>query len=116
MNENSGLEPGIAFSIYHKWDPAKNRVDYTGGWAVKNIPDNLPEGFVSGSIPASKIYTLSHIGPYGYLGNAWSTLYAMHRAKEFKPKKGIHPFEVYVSDPQEVAEKDLVTDIHFAIA
>jgi len=115
LDANQTVEPGIAFSIYHKWDPAKGRVEYTGGFAVKNMPDSLPEGFVSGSIPATKVYTLSHVGPYGYLGNAWSTLYAMHRAKEFKPKKNIHPFEVYVNDPQEVAEKELVVDIHFAV-
>ncbi len=115
LDQNQDLEPGMAFSIYHKWDPAKNRVDYTGGWAVSKKPDNLPDGFITGEIPATKIYTVSHIGAYMYLGNAWSCLYAMHRAKEFKPKKGIHPFEVYVSDPQQVAENELITDINFAV-
>lgn len=116
LDANSDLEPGMAFSIYHKWDPGKNRVDYTGGWAVTKKPENLPDGFVFSEIPATKIYTVSHIGAYQYLGNAWSTLYAMHRAKEFKPKKGIHPFEVYISDPQEVPENELITDINFAVA
>lgn len=116
LDENADLKKGMAFSIYHKWDPAKNRVDYTGGWAVENLPDTVPDGLMKGSIPATKIYTVSHVGAYQYLGNAWSTLYAMHRAKEFKPKKGIHPFEVYVSDPQQVDEKELITEINFAVA
>ena len=116
LDNNKESEPGLAFSIYHKWDMVKGQVDYTAGWAVKNVPGSLSDGLLSGEIPETKVYTLSHTGPYSYLGNAWSALYAMHRAKEFKPKKGIHPFEVYINDPADTAEKDLVTDINFAVA
>ncbi len=115
LDENADLQRGMAFSVYHKWDPAKNKVEYTGGWAVENLPDSVPDGLIKASIPATKIYTVSHVGSYPYLGNAWSALYAMHRAKEFKPRKRIHPFEVYVSDPQQVDEKDLITEINFAV-
>ncbi len=116
LDANSDIKTGMAFTIYHKWNPAKNRVDYTGAWAVENLPDGVSEEFLTGSIPATKVHTVSHIGAYHHLGNAWSALYAMHRAKEFKPKKGIHPFEVYVSDPQQVEEKELITEINFAVA
>ncbi|MEQ9403627.1 MAG: SRPBCC family protein [Cyclobacteriaceae bacterium] len=115
LDQHEGLTDGIAFSIYHKWDMVKGMVEYTGGCEVKSMPEEIPAGFIKGEIPATKIYTVSHIGPYNYLGNAWSALYAMHRAKEFRHKKDIHPFEVYVSDPQNTSEKELITDIHFAV-
>ena len=116
LDANESLKADFAFSIYHKWDPANNKVIYTGAWGIDRKPDNLPDGFITDEIPSTRIHTVSHMGPYTYLGNAWSALYAMHRAKEFKPNKKLHPFEVYANDPQEVAEKDIVTDIHFPVA
>ncbi len=114
--KDNGLEPsGLAFSIYHKFDMVKERVSYTGGVPLKNIPDNLPAKFMKGSIPATTIYKLRHTGAYKHLGNAWSTMYGMHRAKEIKPIKKIHPFELYVNNPNEVSEKELITDICFAV-
>ncbi|MEP1305451.1 MAG: SRPBCC family protein [Balneola sp.] len=115
MKEHQDVATGQAYTIYHKWDMVKGKANYTGCVGLTSIPDGLPDGFVSGKIPETKIYTLRHIGAYHHLGNAWSTLYNMHRGKEFKPVKGIHPFEHYISNPQETEEKDLITDVIFAI-
>lgn len=112
-NKDNVAGPG--FSIYHKWDVVKGMVEYTAAIQVNVISSDLPEGFISGSIPASKAYVLRHIGRYQHLGNAWSTLYSMHRNKEFKPIKGIHPFEIYLNNPADTPEKELITDIHFAV-
>ena len=112
---NEGSLAGEPFSIYHKWDPVKQRVSYTAGFPVDNLPQNLPAGMITGSIPATETYTLRHIGPYQHLGNAWTTLMMMQRGKEFKPKKGFHPFETYVNSPEEVPASELITDIHFAV-
>jgi DNA gyrase inhibitor GyrI len=109
---NIASEP---FSIYHKWDPVKQRVSYTCGIPLKQVPEQTPTEMIKGSIPAVPTYTLRHIGPHLHLGNAWSTLMAMQRAKEFKPKKGFHPFETYVNASGEVAESELITDIHFGL-
>jgi effector-binding domain-containing protein len=106
---------GDAITIYHKWDLVKNEVSYTACLQVKSITNPVPAGMVSGSIPATKIYTLRHVGRYHHLGNAWSTLYAMHRNKEFKPVKGIHPFEIYLNNPQTTPEEQLITDVNFAV-
>jgi DNA gyrase inhibitor GyrI len=106
---------GAPFTIYHKWDLVKNAVEYTACLSVKSAPHPLPEGMVRGSIPATEIYTLRHVGRYHHLGNAWSTLYAMHRNKEFKPVKNIHPFEIYRNVPGEVPEEQLITDVNFAV-
>lgn len=110
--DNMASEP---FSIYHKWDPVKKSVSYTSGVPLKRIPDQVPAGMVTGTIPATQTYTLRHVGPYLHLGNAWSTLIMMQRSKEFKPKKGFHPFETYVNSPEEVPQAELITDIHFAV-
>ena len=113
--KNPEVEPGMVFSIYHKWDPVKGMVEYTSGISVKKMPDSLPTGLVKGEIPTTKTFSVDHVGAYQYLGNAWSALYNRQRSKVFKPKKGVHPFEVYVNDPQNTPEKELVTSIHFAV-
>ncbi len=113
-----GKEDSIAekpFSIYHKWDMVKNKASYTTGVPVKSIPDDLPENMISGNMPSSKVYTLAHHGPYEHLGNAWSTMYSMHRNKELKLNKKMHPFEVYVTDPGTTSGDDLITEIKFAV-
>ena len=104
-----------SFSIYHKWDMRKQQVTYTSGVPLKDLPDDPPSGMITGKIPASPTYTLRHVGSYLHLGNAWSTLVAMQRAKEFKPKKGFHPFETYQNHPGQVPESKLITDIHFGL-
>ena len=103
------------FSIYHKWDMVRGVVKYTAGIPVKSIPDSMQSGMISGSIPATQVYTLQHVGSYQNLGNAWSTLYMMQRGKEFKSVRGIHPFETYLNMPGEVPDEELMTNIHFAV-
>lgn len=115
FKDQNDMASGVPFSIYHKWDMVRKQVSYTSGVPVNQIPDNLPSGFNTGSIPSGKCYTLEHIGAYRHLGNAWSTIQNMIRNKEFKPLKGVHPFETYNSDPREVSENDLVTGIHFMV-
>jgi effector-binding domain-containing protein/uncharacterized protein YndB with AHSA1/START domain len=114
--KNAHLMAGPGFSIYHTWDVVKNKVVYTSAFPVKEIPGQLPEGFISGSIPAIKVNTIAHTGPYKHLGNAWTTQYMMQRGKEFKYRKGIDPFEVYLNMPNEVPSEQLVTEIHFPVA
>jgi effector-binding domain-containing protein len=40
----------------------------------------------------------------------------MQRNKEFKYRKGIDPFEVYLNMPGEVPNEQLVTEINFPVA
>ncbi len=115
MGENSDLVAGDAFSIYHKWDMVNNKIEYTSGIPVKNLPADLPAEFKVGEIPETKIYTVAHTGPYAHLGNAWATLYNMQQNKTIKVNKKIHPFETYVNKPGEVPDNELVTEIHFAV-
>ncbi|MGB3464515.1 MAG: SRPBCC family protein [Cyclobacteriaceae bacterium] len=106
---------GQEFSIYHKWDFANNKASYTACIPVKQIPDDLPGEVTTGTIPQVQVHTVRHIGPYGHLGNAWSAQYMKVRNKAFKPNKKVAPFEVYVNDPADVSELELVTEVHFPI-
>ncbi len=113
--ENEALVAGKGMTIYHKWDVVKNTVSYTAAIPVKELPNPLPQGFVSGAIPATEAFVLRHIGAYQHLGNAWSTLYSMHRNKEFKHNKKIDPFEIYQNNPSDTAPEALITDIYFPL-
>jgi len=115
MKNQTGLVAGNDFSIYHKWDLVSGKAVYTSGIPVSKIPENLPSDVITGEIPETKVHTISHTGPYGHLGNAWSTQYNMHRNKEFKVNKKVHPFEVYRNRPQDVNANELITDIHFPV-
>ena len=115
LKDKESVVAGKAFSIYHKWDMVNGNVSYTSGVPVNEVPDNLPSGFVVGEIPKTPVYTLKHTGPYAHLGNAWTTLYGMQRAKDFKVNKSIHPFETYENEPGKVPDNELVTEVHFAV-
>ena len=115
MQDHKDLIADYPFSIYHKWDMVNNKVIYTSGVPVKSVPRGLPGGVISGKIPATKVHTVRHTGPYAHLGNAWSTQYNMQRSKAFKVNKGIDPFETYVNNPDEVTENELITEVHFAV-
>ena len=113
--EDQHVKPtGRAFSIYHKWSIGRGSTCYTIGLPVEKIPGWLPEGFVSGNIPAGEVNQIRHIGPYRHLGNAWAAGIAHVRAKKWSSSK-IRPFEVYENDPSEVGSEEVVTTLHFPI-
>ena len=113
--DKQDIVAGPPFSIYHKWDMGKQQCSYTSCVPVTQIPSNLPQGAISGTRPASKTYAVHHLGSYRHIGNAWSSIYARHRAKHFKPNKSIDPVEVYLNSPEDTPENDLQTEIHYAV-
>ncbi|MGJ8680391.1 GyrI-like domain-containing protein, partial [Paraglaciecola sp.] len=115
IQEHPDLKSGQAFSIYHHWDIVKGLVEYTAAIPVSDPQNVVSTGFVLGEIPATKTYTIRHIGPYDYVGNAWSTLYNMQQNKEIKCNKRIHPFEVYLNDPTDTAPDKLITEVNFPL-
>nr|WP_320119636.1 GyrI-like domain-containing protein [uncultured Marinifilum sp.] len=109
--ENEDILTCDWFSIYHKFDFNKNKVVYTSGVGIKSAAENLPAGMFTGTIPATKLHTVRHIGPYELSGNGWSAIMAMERAKEFKQNKKIPPMEFYRNSPMDTDPKDLISDI-----
>ncbi len=106
---------GTPFTVYHKWDVVKKKVTYTSAIPVKEVPTDLAGQFESGEMPELRTFCIAHKGAYKHLGNAWSTGMNMQQNKKFKSSKKQHPFEVYVSDPADTADKELVTEVHFPL-
>lgn len=104
---------GDGFTIYHKWDMVKDQIIYTAAIQIKEVPKNLDSSILKGRIPKTETYQLEHKGPYHHLGNAWSTMYNLKRAKVFKLNKKIHPFEVYGNRPDRVKPNQLLSTINF---
>ena len=77
--------------------------------------EKLPEWVVKWSYPAGKAYSLKHHGSYKFLGNAWTGTYMYIRAKKKKLNTKIPPFETYINNPLETAEKDLLTQVSVPI-
>ncbi len=113
--DEAGLKPsGAPFSIYHKWDMGKGRVDYTLGFPVEGVNGNAPAGVLAASLPDIEVYTIKHTGAYQLLGNAWSAGMCRQRARQFRCGK-LPPFEVYHNDPRETKEDDLITTVHLPL-
>ncbi|MBI9058766.1 MAG: SRPBCC family protein [Labilibaculum sp.] len=113
--ENEDIVTCDWFSVYHKFDFNKNQVIYTSGVGIKSEVLKIPARMFEGSIPATKIHTVRHIGPYELSGNGWSAIMAMERAKEFKQNKKIPPMEFYRNSPIKTEPKDLISDICMAV-
>lgn len=113
--EGKEFVAGAPYAQYTKMDMVVGNMDYVAGIPVSKIPQDLPNGFISGNIGASKIATVEHIGPYHHLGNAWGMMSMMVRNKVVKQNKTIAPFEIYVSNPQNVDPYELVTNIVYAV-
>lgn len=114
--EKSGLEAaGAPFSLYHKWKMSKGMAEYTCGVPVKSLPSGLPDTLTSGEVPTATVYAVTHTGPYRHIGNAWSAGMMHAQAKVFAKDKRFQPYEVYLNDPREVAEEDLVTVVNLGV-
>lgn len=106
---------GNPFSIYHKWNPMKNLVEYTAAVPVNEVPADLPSGMITGRVPASSFHVIRHNGPYVHVGNAWSAQMMRQRGKVFKTNKHIHPMEVYFNSPKNTSPEDLVSEIWMSV-
>jgi predicted transcriptional regulator YdeE len=115
LDESGTVPVGLPFSIYRRWDVVKGKCAYAIGFPVDEAPRDLPGGFVMEEAPACEAYVVRHTGAYRHLGNAWSAGYMHARSKVFAQNKKIFPFEIYENNPEDVAEADLVTVVHFPV-
>lgn len=115
MENHADKVDGDAFTIYHKWDMVKGSTSYTACVPMKEIPEDLPQGVITGSVPATKVHAIHQKGPYRYIGNIWSAQYMRQRNKKFKGNKSVHPMERYLNSPTNTAENDLETEVLFPV-
>lgn len=115
LGENGVEGVGTPFALYHKFDQAGDRVEYTVGYAVSQAPANPPAKWLVGEVPPLETYAVTHQGPYRHVSNAWAAGMMRARAKVFKQGKQFVPFEVYENDPREVAEHEILATVHFPL-
>ena len=110
--QQSGQPPaGMPFSIYYAMDGAT--VDLECGMPVaKSIAGT--ERISVGTLPAGRVATVTHFGPYEGLSQTWQALVGWMESQGLEGAGA--PWEVYVTDPG--AEPDQAkwrTDIFFPI-
>lgn len=108
----NGLAPaGMPFTIYHEMD--HETLEMECGMPVASTVEGT--GRVRpGELPAGKVATVTHMGPYEQLGQTWSAL------KEWMDEAGLEaagaPWEVYMTDPGEEPDPSKWrTDIFFPV-
>lgn len=111
VREHNVEAAGTPHTIYHKWDPMKDLVEYTAVYPVNQIPEGLPNSFVTGSSDSFNGYSIEHIGAYHHLGNAWSAIYSRQYGKTFRADKRKFPVELYHNSPVDTPQEELKTEI-----
>lgn len=108
----NGLAPaGMPFTIYHEMDA--ERLEMECGMPVAS-PVEGTERVRPGELPAGKVATVTHMGPYEQLGQTWSALMKWIEDEGLQPAGA--PWEVYVTDPgEEPDQSKWRTDIFFPI-
>lgn len=118
FTETNEKMQGPPFVIYTRMDVLKETFAFVTAFPVSGTDSlrALPAGMLEGYMPAVSVYTIRHTGSYTHLGNAWAAGNTLQRSNAFKPHKKWKPFEVYMSNPLEVAAAELITDICFPVA
>ena len=100
-------------ALYHEFDPKTNSCHYTTFMQTKTLA--TVDGFNSGTIESCKALKVIHTGSYDHLGNAWGAAMSMQRHKKMKQSNSQCPFELYLNDPRETPEEELVTEIFIPV-
>ena len=106
--------PESVFTLYHRFDPVKQVAEYTSGFVYSEAVESIPKDAVTGRLPEHKALRVNHTGAARHLGNAWAAAMGCARAGH-KVNKSVAMYEVYTSDPSEVPERDLQTDIFLPV-
>ncbi|MDE2886917.1 MAG: GyrI-like domain-containing protein [Gemmatimonadota bacterium] len=108
----NGLAPaGMPLTIYHEMDA--DRLEMECGMPVAS-PVEGTERVRPGELPAGKVATVTHMGPYEQLGQTWSALMKWMEEEDLQAAGA--PWEVYVTDPgEEPDQSKWRTDIFFPI-
>ena len=106
----SGIMPaGPPLCIYRHW--GAGTLDFDVGFPVAEQDLAKASGeFKAGATPTGKAMKFTHRGPYGTLRETYAAITA-HLNEKGLPWPAL-TWEVYVSDPAKMPEKNLVTDIY----
>ena|GEM_PF-103361 len=102
-------------SVYNEIDYQAREFGAIASCPVDQFPETLPEGLVSGEIPAHNAYQVDHIGSFTHLGNGWFTGQHYLRHKKLKQSKKIKSYEIYPANWEEISVEERTTRIFFPI-
>ena len=116
VEEGKVSEPDFLLSISYKYDMVNCECEFTAAYGYHHSPKkfNLKD-YELKEVKAHRALQVLHKGAYRYLGNAWSTLIGLSRAKKLKSSKSIPMYEVYLNTPEEVPEHELETELVFPL-
>jgi effector-binding domain-containing protein len=105
-----GQIAGPPFVAYHNMDMQNLEVEI--GFPVSRaLPGQGDIG--AGEIPAGKVATCLHIGPYSEIPAAYQALSEWMESQGYSPT-GV-AYEIYLSDPNETPPQELMTQIVFPL-
>ncbi|MCW4353274.1 GyrI-like domain-containing protein [Hoyosella sp. YIM 151337] len=109
----SGVAPaGPPLAVYRDWDGSTMKVDVGFPVAPDSAVSSEPE-VRSGQTPAGKALKAVHRGSYMRLRETYEAM-EVHIAQEGLTAGEI-AWEVYVSDPDQTSEEDLLTEIYMRV-
>lgn len=115
MQNHQDKISGNGISIYHDMNVVRDKIVYTAGHPVSEVPEDLPAQYYVGELPKFSAYTIRHTGPYHHIGNAWAAGMMHQRAKKFKPSRKLSPMEIMYNSPMNTPPNELISEILFPI-
>ena len=108
-----GIEPaGPPLAVYHDYDP--DRLAFRAGVvASSEAMQDLPPGVDFDFLPAGRVLTFVHVGPYATLREHYTDM--MDHVVREGLELSAPTWEVYVDDPDTVPEHQLRTKVHVAL-
>lgn len=107
--------PPEFISVYHEIDYKTMEFRAIAGCPIDTIPETLPEGLVSGEMPAHSAYHVDHTGSFSHLGNGWFTGQHHLRHKKLKQNKKVKSYELYPANWEQISIEERSTRIFLPI-
>ena len=114
LGQTSIPHEGQKIAVYHQFDMANRIFEYTAGVMVHD-PDAEVDGLSFWSMPESNALSVTHIGSYENLGNAWSAAHSHLRHLKLKQIPKVGTFEIYRNEPGDTEPAGLITDIFLPV-
>lgn len=116
MHNNRIEAAGKPFNINHKWDEAMQTAIFSTCIPVKERLITTDNKVQVGLMKPQKVFKTILMGHYDNSAFAWETAYKNMGAQGLIPKPTGEPFEVYITNPEEVPNPaNWVTEIYIPI-
>ncbi len=114
--QQKGLQmTGPPFAVYYSMpeDMAKGHMQFEVGIPISGAAEETKDIKLK-TFPAQNVLSAIHKGPYNQIGSVYAAL------MEYIEKNGYEvigpPMELWLNNPMEVAESELLTEVRFPVA